>query len=66
MKLTLDKDSLTIVNISGGGCPEVPYLAEEMIGKNLKNAPSPHDIGHTLFGYALHLAHEEAKRVCLH
>jgi len=65
MKLTLDKDSLIIVNISGGGCPDVPYLAEVMIGKDLKKAPSPRDIGHTLCGYALQLAYEEAKRVCL-
>jgi hypothetical protein len=28
MKLTVEKESLTIVNISGGGCPDVPYLAE--------------------------------------
>lgn len=65
MKLTLDKESLIIVNISGGGCPDVPYLAEEMVGKDLHNAPSPRDIGHTLCGYALQLAYEEVKRICL-
>ena len=65
MKLTVDKESLTIVNISGGGCPDVPYLAEQMVGKSLKEAPSPREIGHTLCGYALQLAYEEMRRRCL-
>ena len=64
MKLTVDKDALTIVNISGGGCPDVPYLAEQMVGKHLAQAPSPREIGHTLCGYALQLAFEEMKRRC--
>ncbi|MDZ7761787.1 MAG: hypothetical protein U5L00_16225 [Desulfovermiculus sp.] len=47
MKLTVDKETGVIVNISGGGCPDVPYLAREMIGKSLQKAPKPQDIGHT-------------------
>ncbi len=65
MKLTVDKESLVIVNVSGGGCPDVPYLAKEMVGKHLKDAPAPEDIGHTLCGYALKLAYEEMKKRCL-
>lgn len=65
MKLTIEKESLTIVNISGGGCPDVPYLAEQMVGKLLSQAPSPREIGHTLCGYALQLAYEEMKKRCL-
>ena len=64
MKLTVEKESLTIVNISGGGCPDVPYLAEQMVGKSLNGAPSPREIGHTLCGYALQLAYEEMRRRC--
>lgn len=64
MKLTVDKDTQTIVNVSGGGCPDVPYLAHEMVGKSLVEAPSPGEIGHTLCGYALQLAYEEMKRRC--
>ena len=64
MKLTVDKETGVIVNISGGGCPDVPYLAREMIGKSLPEAPKPQDIGHTLCGYALHLAYEEMVRRC--
>jgi len=64
MKLTIDKKTLTIVNISGGGCPDVPYLGESLVGKSLRQAPSPKELGHTLCGYALHLAYEEMKRQC--
>ncbi len=64
MKLTIDKETLTVVNISGGGCPDVPYLAREMVGKTLTDAPAPEEIGHTLCGYALQLAYEEMKRQC--
>jgi len=64
MKLTVDKFARTIVNISGGGCPDVPYLAASMIGRTIETAPSPRDIGHTLCGYALQLAYEEVRRQC--
>lgn len=64
MKLTIDKDTRIIVNISGGGCPDVPYLAWQMVGKSLSEAPAPREIGHTLCGYALQLAYEEIKRRC--
>jgi len=65
MKLTVDKKTMTIVNVSGGGCPDVPFLAQEMVGKPLSDAPSPRAIGHTLCGYALQLAYEEMQRQCL-
>ena len=65
MKLTVDKETSIIVNISGGGCPDVPYLAQEMIGKSLADAPSPREIGHTLCGYALQLAYEETINRCM-
>jgi len=64
MKLTVDKKTMTIVNVSGGGCPDVPFLAQEMVGKPLSEAPSPRAIGHTLCGYALQLAYEEMIRRC--
>ena len=64
MKLTIDKDTKIIVNISGGGCPDVPYLAREMVGRSLEDAPRPREIGHTLCGYALQLAYEEILRRC--
>lgn len=63
MKLTFEKKSRKIVNISGGGCSDVPYLAQEMIGKTLWEAPSPREIGYTLCAYSLAIAFEEAKKM---
>ena len=62
MKITIAAKDKRIVNISGGGCPDVPYLAQEMVGKTLTEAPRPRDLGHTLCGYALELAYEELLR----
>jgi len=64
MKLTVEKETERIVNVSGGGCPDIPYLAYELVGKTLSEAPSPRTIGHTLCGYALQLAYEEVQRQC--
>jgi len=64
MKLTVHKETMRIVNISGGGCPDVPFLAQEMVGKLFSDAPSPKTIGHTLCGYALQLSYEEMRRRC--
>ena len=64
MKLTVDKRTRVIVNVSGGGCPDVPWLARELTGKTLDAAPRPRDLGHTLCGFALDLAFEEMLRRC--
>jgi hypothetical protein len=64
MKITVAKSDLRIVNISGGGCPDVPYIAEQLTGKTLLDAPEPKEYGSTLCGYALQLAYEELKRRC--
>ena len=64
MKLTVHKASRRIVNVSGGGCPDVPYLARALVGQSLETAPAPRDLGHTLCGYALQLAYEEMQRQC--
>jgi hypothetical protein len=64
MKLTIHKSSRRIVNISGGGCPDVPWLADQLIGKTLDDTQTPQRLGKTLCGYALHLAWEEMHRQC--
>ncbi|MDY6906025.1 MAG: DUF3343 domain-containing protein [Thermodesulfobacteriota bacterium] len=64
MKITVEKATRRIVNISGGGCPDVPYLAWQMVGRTLEASPKPRAIGHTLCGYALDLAFEEILRQC--
>ncbi len=64
MKITVDRQSLEVVNVSGGGCPDVPFLAEQMVGRYLHDAPEPRRFGRTLCGYSLQLAFEEIKRRC--
>ncbi|MGE4552692.1 MAG: DUF3343 domain-containing protein, partial [Desulfovibrionaceae bacterium] len=58
MKITVDRRDRRIVNVSGGGCPDVPFLAESLTGRTLDDAPEPRELGRTLCGYALHLAFE--------
>lgn len=64
MKITLEKHTRRIVNVSGGGCPDVPWLAEQLVGRTLDDAPEPRQLGQTLCGYALQLAYEEMVRQC--
>ena len=64
IKITVEKSTRLIVNVSGGGCPDVPYLACMMVGKTMEQAPNPLDIGHTLCGYALGLAFKEMEKKC--
>jgi hypothetical protein len=59
MKMTVEKKTKIIVNISGGGCPDVPHLATEMIGKRLRDAPNPGEVGFSLCAYSLNTAREE-------
>jgi hypothetical protein len=56
MKLTYDRTDGTIVNISGGGCPDIPYLNLQLVGKRLDTAPSPRDLGYTLCAMMLDVA----------
>ena len=59
MKITFDKVSGSIVNVSGGGCPDIPYLHTELIDRPLKEAPRPKDIGFTLCALNADRAFEE-------
>ncbi len=61
MKLTVEKASGRIVNVSGGGCPDVPYLAAHLTGKSVLEADVTKEHGQTLCGYALHLAAQELR-----
>jgi hypothetical protein len=64
MKITVSKADQRIVNVSGGGCPDVPYLADQLVGKTLHDCPPPISLGRTLCGYALHLAYQELIHQC--
>ncbi len=63
MKITVEKESRIIVNISGGGCPDVPYLAHKLLGLTLEEAQEPRHIGQTLCCYSLQKAFGEARRL---
>ena len=60
MKLTYDKNSGIILNISGGGCPDIPYLHISMIDRKLTKVSRPKDHGYTLCALMLDRAYTEA------
>ena len=62
MKITIDTADERIVNISGGGCPDVPWLAQRLCGLRLSEAPEPLSLGPTLCCYSLQKAFEELRR----
>ena len=62
MKITVDCRDRRIVNISGGGCPDVPWLARCLCGQALDTAPAPLSLGQTLCCYSLQKAFDEARR----
>jgi hypothetical protein len=59
MKITYEKRSGVVVNVSGGGCPDIPFLHAELVGKRLDEAPRPKDVGFTLCALNLERALEE-------
>jgi hypothetical protein len=60
MKVTYSKDNGKIVNISGGGCPDIPLLVIKIVGTILGEGPRPREIGTTLCAYTLDKAYEKA------
>ena len=63
VKITVERASGCIVNVSGGGCPDVPYLASLLVGQTIAGAEEPRVQGHTLCSYALQMAFLEARRL---
>ncbi len=60
IKITIDKATGEIVNISGGGCPDIPYLILEMTGRIIDESPSPNELGFSLCAYTLQPAFDRA------
>lgn len=60
MKLTFEKRTGTIVNTSGGGCPDIPVMHAALLGKRVDEAPRPREIGYTLCSLMLDRALEES------
>ncbi|AOQ24170.1 hypothetical protein MTAT_08110 [Moorella thermoacetica] len=63
MKLVFDIKTGVIVNISGGGCPDIPYLYTRLVGTHLAAAPRPKDEGRTLCALMLDRALEKALEI---
>lgn len=63
MKITVEKKTGIIVNVSGGGCPDVPYLAALLTGQSIAGVEEPRVKGQTLCAYSLQHAFEEARRL---
>jgi len=63
MKLTFDRDTGFILNVSGGGCPDIPFLHAAMLDKKLAEAPRPRDVGYTLCSLMLDRAFAESLNI---
>lgn len=60
MKITYAKGTGTIVNISGGGCPDIPYLVLNLVGTTFEEGPRPRVLGKTICAYSLEHAYTRA------
>lgn len=61
MKITIDKQEHRIVNISGGGCPDIPYVAEQLYNKKIEEAKNPIEVGNSLCSYMLQISFDALK-----
>ena len=61
MKVTIDRKEHRIVNISGGGCPDIPYVAEKLYNVKIEEAPNPIEIGNSLCSYMLQISFDALK-----
>ena len=60
MKLTYEKSTGIIVNTSGGGCPDIPYMHAELLDIRVDKAARPRDLGYTLCALMLDRALDES------
>jgi hypothetical protein len=60
MKITYQKGTGTIVNISGGGCPDIPFLGMKLYGTVIGQGPRPRELGKTICAYTLEHAYNKA------
>lgn len=64
MKITITRDTGQVVNVSGGGCPDVPALAARLVGSLITETVSTDEF-HSLCSFSLSQAKEEAERLYL-
>ncbi len=63
MKITINRLDGLIVNVSGGGCPDVPALAARMLGRRIDQVIAPADLSRSLCSFSLTQAKDEAERL---
>ena len=63
MKVVFEMRSGMIVNVSGGGCSDVPNLVRSMMGKRLGEAPAPRTFGYSLCAYTCDKAYHRALEI---
>lgn len=64
MKITVDTESDKVVNVSGGGCPDVPSLTYHIVGKELHEAGEVIEKqAYSLCGYMLKKAFHRSKEL---
>jgi len=63
MKLTFDRKTGVILNISGGGCPDIPYLNIHLVDRKMTDVPRPKEMGYTLCALMLDRAFTEALEI---
>ncbi len=61
MKITIDKNDHRIVNVSGGGCPDIPYVAQQLHNVRIGEARNPIDLGNSLCSFMLQLSFDALK-----
>lgn len=63
MKITYQKGGGNIVNISGGGCPDIPFLGMKLRGTVIGQGPRPRELGKTICAYTLEHAYNRALEI---
>ena len=63
MKIAYQKETGNIVNISGGGCPDIPFLGMKLYGTVIGQGPRPRELGKTICAYTLEHAYNKALEI---
>lgn len=63
VKITYDKDTLVIVNVSGGAGSDVPNITQNLMGKKLGEAKPPRSFGFTLCAYSADRAYSRCLEI---
>jgi hypothetical protein len=63
VKITYEKETLRIVNVSGGAGSDVPNITQNLLGKKLGEAQAPRAFGFTLCAYSADRAYRRCVEI---